>query len=198
MYEVRVQQNEMGVGFGSYVYPAFTSFTQTTRNQETRGDTPPGSTAYLAQRAGRGDCADNGLWGTGNARCDFMYTPDGNAGHVYPPAMTGLTRTCDFSQTGPTWPRAYIGWNAEPRSTMGYFLRVDHAPNSWFPNEVCTGGAGSIGQSDPWDRCVDGTTHLSLTVGPIEPNRQYRVWGATLNREGLWQQGTSPLYFQCP
>ena len=47
-------------------------------------------------------------------------------------------------------------------------------------------------------RCVDGTTHTSLTVGPIERGAPYRAWIVSANKEGAFSQVASQIAFACP
>jgi hypothetical protein len=192
-YEVRVKNNTNGVGVGLYTYPAFTSWLWHTKDQQTGKDTPLGSVAYLNQKAGSDDCAGPDTTNSGNKRCDFMYTTDGKPSHLYPPPPLLLPVGCDKSD--PAKPHVTIPWSAEPRATLGYFVRVDHQPNSWYPS-ICTGGSGSIGP-DPYDRCVDGTTKTSLTVGPVDLGVPYRVWIQSGNVEGAFSQTVSQLTFTC-
>jgi hypothetical protein len=196
MYEVRIANNTAGKGTGAYRYPAFTSWLSHTRDQKLRADTPLGSVAYLDQRAGSDDCAGPDTTRSGNKRCDFMYTTDGNRAHLHPPAPRLLAVACDAT-SDPRKPRVSIPWSAEPRATLGYYVRVDHRPNT-FDLTACTGGAGSPGKTDPFDRCVDGTTHTSLTVGPIERGVPYHAWVVSGNKEGAFSQVASQITFTCP
>jgi hypothetical protein len=194
-YDVVVSANQTGQGFGSFRYPAFTSWLFHTRDQATKQDTPLGSVGYFHQRAGSDDCAGPDTTRSGNKRCDFMYTTDASPAHVLPPPPAGLRVTCDPST--PDKPRATIAWNAQPRATAGYLVRVDHRPSS-FDTTACTGGAGSTGSADPFDRCVDGTTHTSLTVGPIERGAPYAAWIHSYNVEGAFSNPPSAINFVCP
>jgi hypothetical protein len=196
MYEVRIAGNTAGTGIGPYRAPAFTSWLSHTRDQKLRADTPLGSVAYLNQKAGSDDCAGPDTTRSGNKRCDFMYTTDGNRAHLYPPAPALQPVVCDAT-TDPRKPRVTIPWSAQPRATLGYYVRVDHRPNS-FDLTACTGGAGSPGKTDPFDRCVDGTTHTSLTVGPIERGVPYRAWIVSGNVEGAFSQVPAQIAFTCP
>ena len=191
-----VANNTAGVGIGGYRYPAFTSWLWHTRDQKFKADTPLGSIAYLNQMAGADDCAGPDTTRSGNKRCDFMYTADVNRAHLYPPAPRLLPVVCD-AKTDPKKPRVSIPWSAEPRATLGYYVRVDHRPNT-FDLTACTGGAGSTGKTDPFDRCVDGTTHTSLTVGPIERGVPYHAWIVSANVEGAFSQIASEINFTCP
>jgi hypothetical protein len=195
VYEVRIANNTAGKGTGAYRYPAFTSWLSHTRDQKLRADTPLGSVAYLNQKAGSDDCAGPDTTRSGNKRCDFMYTTDGNRAHLYPPAPALLPVACDARD--PKKPRVTIPWSTQPRATLGYYVRVDHRPNT-FDLTACTGGAGSPGKTDPFDRCVDGTTHTSLTVGPIVRGAPYRAWIVSANKEGAFSQVVSQIAFTCP